>query len=178
MQSTTTTKTARQRRGPIAILLLCLTLVAMLGLPAPVAADEPPPAQTEVERLFDIARQYVGARFVLGATGPSQFDCSGFVFAVFREAGLLDRIGGKRRTAAGYHRWFAASGLASGPSTTLSEALPGDLLIWGRDKHTGIYIGNNWAISALINPYGVTEHKVLRWIPARVTAILHVSLVR
>lgn len=176
MQSATTT--ARQRRWPASILLLCLTLVTMLGLPAPVAADGPPVTQTEVERLLDIAHQQTDARWVFGATGPSQFDCSGFVFYVFREAGLLDRIGGKRRTAAGYHRWFAASGLASGPSTTLSEALPGDVLIWGRDKHTGIYLGDGWAISALINPYGVTVHRVLRWIPARVTAILHVSLER
>ncbi len=164
---------ARPRPWRASLALLCLALVALLGLPAPIAAAQQAP-QTELERLLDIADQQLGDRWVFAATGPNQFDCSGFVFYVFREAGLLDRIGGKRRTVAGYHNWFNNHGTVTKDP---AGAQPGDVLVWGANKHTGIYLGNGWAISALINPYGVKVHRIDK-IRLRVSAVLHVSLER
>ena len=153
------------------LLVLSLTLVAVVGLPGPVAADTPP--QTELDHIVAIAKDHLGDRWVFAANGPHTFDCSGFVAFVFREAGLLDRIGGKRRTVAAFYKWFNDQGLAD---KTVGK--PGDLIVWGNNKHIGIYLGDGMAISALFNPYGVKVHPVNTWIHMKVKAYLHVDLQR
>jgi cell wall-associated NlpC family hydrolase len=140
-----------------------------------VAADEQPAPKTELQRLVDVAMSEVGAKYAFASAGPRTFDCSGFVTYAFREAGLLDRIGGKRRTVAGYLNWFKAQGAER---ATKADRLPGDLIIWGKNKHMGIYLGDGMAISALINPYGVKVHKVTGYIGMKVKTYLHVNLER
>src|SRR3954453_13029337 len=153
-------------------LLVAVLIVSAISLPSPVSAATAP--QTEAQKLLSVARNQLGDRFWGAATGLSSFDCSGLVYFVFKQAGLLDRIGGARRTVAGYHNWFNNHGTVS---HSLSTARPGDLLIWGTNHHTGISIGNGYAISALINPWGVTKHRI-GWINMRLTAVLHVKLQR
>jgi cell wall-associated NlpC family hydrolase len=155
--------------------ILTLTLVATLGVAAPVAADEQAPPRTELQRVIAVAMGEVGARYAFASAGPNSFDCSGFVTWVYKEAGLLDRIGGKRRTVAGYLQWFKAQGANR---VGRSNAQPGDLIIWGRNKHMGIYLGDGMAISALINPYGVKVHRVTGYIGMKVKTYLHVNLER
>ncbi|MEX2546723.1 MAG: NlpC/P60 family protein [Chloroflexota bacterium] len=152
------------------LLVLSLALGVLIGGAAPVAATEAP--QTELQRVIAIAMAQRGDRWVFAATGPNSFDCSGLVTYAFREAGLLDRIGGKRRTVLGFYRWFNARGLAD-----RSNPKPGDLIVWGRFQHIGIYLGDGMAISTILNPYGVKVHTV-KWVPARVRAYLHVQLER
>jgi len=154
------------------LLILSLTLAALVGAAAPVAADEPPPL-TEAQQVIAIAVAQKGARWEFAATGPNQFDCSGLVTFSFREAELLDRIGGKRRTVAGFYKYFNDLGLAD-----KLDPQPGDLIVWGRNKHMGIYMGNGMAVSALINPYGVSIHPVTGYIGMRLKAFLHVDLER
>ena len=121
--------------------------------------------------MAQIARAQIGDRFRIGAEGPHRFDCSGLVYFAFDRAGLLDRVGGRRRLARGYLQWFRERGLASARNPQ-----PGDLVIWGRGKHIGIYLGDGKAISALINPYGVKVHPVKGYLNMRFTTYLHVSL--
>ena len=146
-----------------------------MGAAAPVAADEPPAPKTELQRVLEVAKSRSAPSTAFASAGPNTFDCSGFVTYVYREAGLIDRIGGKRRTVAGYLDWFKAQGAGR---ATRSDPLPGDLIIWGRNKHMGIYLGDGMAISALINPYGVKVHRVTGYIGMRVKAYLHVKLER
>jgi cell wall-associated NlpC family hydrolase len=153
------------------LLILSLSLVAFVGAAAPVAANAAP--GTELEQIVALAKSKIGDKWAFAATGPNQFDCSGFVTYVYRETGLLDRIGGKRRTVAGFYKWFNDQGLAS-----KVNPLPGDLIVWARNKHIGIYLGDGMAISALINPYGVKIHPVLGYIGMKVKAYLHVHLER
>jgi len=155
------------------LLLVGLLIAAAIGLPSPVAASTP--TQTEAAKILSIAQAKLGDRYSFAAVGPNTFDCSGFVYYVYKQAGLLDRIGGSRRTVAGYHNWFLNHGTVS---KTLADAQPGDLLVWGDNHHTGIYVGNGYAISALINPWGVTRHPVSGWINLKLTAVLHVKLQR
>jgi cell wall-associated NlpC family hydrolase len=157
------------------VVVLALSLVAVLGVAAPVAADDQPPAPTELARLIETAKAELGAKYAFASAGPNTFDCSGFVTYVFREAGLLDRIGGKRRTVAGFLEWFKSQGANR---ATRTNRLPGDLIIWGRNKHMGIYLGDGMAISALINPYGVKVHRVTGYIGMRVKTYLHVNIER
>jgi len=152
------------------LLLAALALVATLATAAPVSSAD---VQTEAERVLAVAREQLGDRWSFAATGPTEFDCSGFVFYSFKEAGLRDRIGNKRRTVAGFYRWFNRRGLAS-----KSNPRPGDLVVWGRNKHIGIYIGDGKAISALVNPYGVKIHAVKGYLNVRFKAYLHVNLER
>jgi peptidoglycan DL-endopeptidase CwlO len=156
------------------LIVVSLRVSALILTAAPTAASAGP-SQTELERVVAIAKSEVGAKWSFAATGPNQFDCSGFVTYVYRQAGLLDRIGGKRRTVAGFYDWFNHQ---NPDRATKSDAQPGDLIVWGRDKHIGIYLGDGMAISALINPYGVKVHKVIGYIGMGVKAYLHVHLER
>jgi cell wall-associated NlpC family hydrolase len=130
--------------------------------------------RSEAHRIVAIARRYLGAKFLMGATGPRYFDCSGLIYRVYERAGLLGRIGGNH-TAAGYYYWFKQRGQAS-----RSRPKVGDLVIWthhGRIAHSGIYVGNGHVISALVNPWGVKKTHI-HTIHARFFAYLHVRLDR
>lgn len=150
--------------------ILALTMLAV-EMPAATQAH----SRTEAQRIVAIARSHIGARFRLGATGPRVFDCSGFIYRVYKQAGLLNRVGGSRRLAAGYYHWFKRHGQVS-----RSHPRVGDLVIWthkGRISHSGIYVGNGRVISALINPWGVKRTHI-RTLHAKFFAFLHVRLQR
>ena len=103
-------------------------------------------------RIVQIAESHIGAVYKFGAEGMQAFDCSGLVFRVFKEAGLVSKISGIRRGAKGYYHWFRKRGLAS-----RSNPKPGDLVIWHRGKHIGIYVGDGQVVSALNKKYGVRK---------------------
>ena len=160
-------------------------LAGLLAL-STIAAEMPIAAQgrdntsansgrSEAQRIVAIAASHIGARFRLGTEGPRTFDCSGLIYRVYKQAGLLSRIGGQRRLAAGYYHWFKQHGRAS-----RSNPRVGDLVIWkekGRIAHSGIYVGNGHVISALINPWGVKRTHI-NTLHARFFAFLHVNLTR
>ena len=148
-------------------LVALLTLASLFTFAAPVAA-----AETEAERVVRIASAQAGDHYSFAATGPDHFDCSGLVWFSFKEAGLRDRIGDNRRTAAGYYRYFNNLGKAD-----RLNPRPGDLVVWGKNQHIGVYIGDGMAVSALNERLGVRIHKV-SWINMRVKAYLHVDLER
>jgi hypothetical protein len=163
--------------GYLRRLILLLTAVALAI--ALIVSETPPPTQagtrTEAQRIVAIAKSYIGAKFRLGATGYRYFDCSGFVYRVYKQAGLLRRIGGDRMRAAGYFHWFKRRGLLARYNGRV-----GDLVWWtkrGHIAHMGIYIGNGYAISALVNPYGVRKHTI-RGISVRFLSFGHVRLER
>lgn len=105
-------------------------------------ADKKVPAVTELEnQIVEYAKQFLGTPYVYGASGPKNFDCSGFTSYVYRNFGYsLTRT--------------AASQLSNGRAVSESEIRPGDILCWrayGSSKaatHVGIYIGNNQYIHA------------------------------
>jgi hypothetical protein len=145
---------------------LAVVLVSPNVAPTPVyAADDP------AQAVISAAKQYLDHPYQGGGVGPRYFDCSGLVFRAFSDAGELPRIGGMRLLSQGYMRWFVARGEFT---TDQTEAVPGDLVVWNGGSHIGIYLGNGKAISALINPWGVTIHG-LHWIGEPVTYFLKVD---
>jgi cell wall-associated NlpC family hydrolase len=132
----------------------------------------------DVRQLIRLARKAIGARFRMGATGQrvgkrTYYDCSGLVYRIYREAGLLNRVGGARRGATSFYQWFKSRGLVS-----RKNPRPGDLVAYTYKgerviHHIGIYIGHGRVISALINPWGVRSHSV-RGLPTPFKAFLHV----
>lgn len=149
-----------------------------LQAPPPAAASVAP---TESGAVLHFAANQIGKSFLMGAIGLRRYDCSGLVYRTFLETGLLDRIGGSRKLARGYYRWFKERGLAS-----KTNPRPGDLVAYAHTgepvSHIGIFVGWNakgqpMAISALINPWGVSRHRVFG-ISVPLKAYLHVRLTR
>ncbi|HGD0584741.1 TPA: CD1108 family mobile element protein [Streptococcus agalactiae] len=95
--------------------------------------------------LFNEAEKHIGKRYVFGASGPSNFDCSGFVCWSFTKSGV------KRmpRTTA----WRIYKDYCNPVSP--SEAQPGDIIFFHSTynsgtpiSHVGIYAGNGMMIHA------------------------------
>jgi len=149
-------------RRPVLIVAILVALMLVSALPVA--------AQTEAGRVIGIAKNQLGDPWVWATRGPDTFDCVGLVFYAFKKAALLDRIGGKYRGVRGYWDWFRNRGLAS-----RSNGKRGDLIIWGRAKHIGIYLGDGKAISTLTK--GVSIHSV-HGISEPFKAFLHVKLTR
>lgn len=142
-----------------------LAIACVIGGSLPAMAAQP----TQAQRVARAVESHIGARYVLGATGPRAFDCSGLVFRSFKEAGLSGRIGG-RNTARGYLDRFRRLG-------RMSRVAPrvGDLVVYDGGGHVGIYVGRGKVVSALLS--GVKRHPI-RGLNIRFTGILRVRLTR
>jgi cell wall-associated NlpC family hydrolase len=160
------------RLAVIASLAAAITFsIGGLVSPQPTHAATSSQSQTSNQRakIVRIAESFLGAQYRFGAEGTEYVDCSGLVWRVYKEAGLEAKIGGARMGAKSYYYWFKRRGLAS-----RTNPKPGDLVIWRKGKHIGIYVGNGYAISALNKKYDVRKHKV-NWLGG-FTAYLHVQL--
>ncbi len=133
--------------------------------PAPTSAAALTPAQ----RVVAIVESQLGKPYRFGAEGPGSFDCSGLVLFAFDRAGLAGRVGGGH-SALGMWRWFAARGLASRTSPQV-----GDLVVYGRGGHVGIYVGHGRVVSALTNGVRATGVYALH---SGFTTFLHTRLSR
>lgn len=75
-----------------------------------------------------------GTSYVLGAAGPNAWDCSSFVQAAYRQAGI--NLG--RTTYAQ---------ITQGRQVSWGDRQPGDLIFWG-DYHVAIYLGDGMIADA------------------------------
>ena len=114
--------------GDVAAAVLAASLTA--GRPAAAAAPNAA-AQTAV----DAALSKVGSKYVWGAAGPSQFDCSGLTSWAWKQAGVgIPRTSGTQ------------AGLTVVP---LNELQPGDLVtFYSPVSHVAMYIGNGQIVQA------------------------------
>lgn len=154
---------SRLRAFALSGIVAVALVTAQTSAPATAAAATPDLSS----RVISIAESHLGAPWVYGATGPYAFDCSGLVYSVFRQAGLLSVIG-SQRTASGMWHYFASRGQAS-----RTNGQPGDLVIFGNGTHVGIYLGGGRLISTLV--YGVHFSTLSNTIPAW-TTFLHTHL--
>ena len=152
-------------------LVLVVVVFAFIATLVPAAAPAPVQASgSQADAVIGFAKNQLGKAYSWGAIGLRRYDCSGLVYRTFYEKGLLNKIGGSRRTAKGYYRWFKDHGLAS-----RYNPRRGDLVVWGYGSHIGIYVGDGMAISALTN--GVRKHGI-HALTANFTAYLHVNISR
>ncbi len=137
----------------------------------PAAAVATSVAQPEVSLAAIVtayARTHLRAAYRHGSTGPRAFDCSGLMWRVFHEAGLGGKV--TSTSARAIYLSYRRHGLASRHNPQV-----GDLVIWGRGSHVGLYIGRGYAISALTQ--GVRVHRV-HAVFTNFTAYLHTGLNR
>lgn len=143
------------------------TRVAIQTTPVPkadtaeqAAPDEPtlPPEAQDAgsgkgQEVVDFARTLLGSPYVYGASGPNSFDCSGFVYYVFRHFDVTLNRG-------------ATGQLDNGTAVERSQLRPGDLVFFFDGKvttpvsHVGIYIGEDSFIHASTNGYEVVIHSM------------------
>jgi cell wall-associated NlpC family hydrolase len=122
--------------------------VASPSLAGPVgqtrAGQREDTAPTDNPAAIDVARRYLGVRYVFGGTDPAVgLDCSGLVQLVFRQLGVA-----LPRTA--QLQYNATARL------TQDQLRPGDLVFFARTyadpndwvTHVGIYLGNGQQINA------------------------------
>ena len=88
------------------------------------------------QKIVSTAETKLGCRYVYGAAGPNEFDCSGLVQWVFNQNGIS-----LPRTTVDYFKYVGTKNEVS-----WNEAQPGDV-VWKDDGnnngHVGIYIGND-----------------------------------
>jgi peptidoglycan endopeptidase LytE len=118
-----------------------------LRLPGPVTATQTGAAATRRVAaassrgvvLVSMARRFLGTPYRWGATGNGAFDCSGFVFALFRSKGIT-----LPRTSAAMFRVgrpVARADLRQGDLVFFTTYAPGP-------SHVGIYMGSSYFIHA------------------------------
>lgn len=112
------------------------------------------PANTYGSAIVQAALTKVGSKYVWGANGPDQFDCSGFVYWCLRESGYSN-AGALHTSAAGQAEYCFNRGWL----ISQSDLQPGDIVFWqnatctkgdrwNEIHHTGIYIGEGKVIEA------------------------------
>ena len=91
--------------------------------------------------IVEYAKQYLGTKYVYGGKSPKGFDCSGYVYYVYKQFGY-SLSGG------------ASTQMRNATIIKKADLLPGDLVFFNdgsasKASHVGIYIGDNSFIHAV-----------------------------
>lgn len=103
------------------------------------------------QRIVDVAKRYVGARYVEGGASPRGFDCSGYTQYVYSRARVKRLPHNAEAQMRGMRRISRA------------HARPGDLVFYlrgGYAYHVAIYAGHGWQYAAATPRDGVRYQPV------------------
>ncbi|MGL5820449.1 MAG: NlpC/P60 family protein [Sarcina sp.] len=118
----------------------------------------PPASGSTVDRIIAEAYKHIGKPYIMGATGPNAFDCSGFTQYIYRQAG----VGISRTTF---------TQVKQGRHVPYNQLQRGDLVFTegsvSSPTHVGVYIGNGQMIHASNPRDGVKVSSVYRYVTAR-----------
>ena len=113
--------------------------IAPVSVQLPAENDEQAP-ELDIEvllrnRITELAQKYLGVPYKAAGVGPEGFDCSGFVYFIYREAAGMP----VSRSTVGI--WN------SGKKITLAQVRPGDVLVFTTVRagasHAGIVLENS-----------------------------------
>ena len=115
--------------------------------------SDPPPSSSgggsgRAQQAVSYALAQVGKGYVMGTTGPSTFDCSGLMYAAYKQVGIsLPRT--------------SQAQFSAGTSVSKGDLQPGDLVFYyGGITHVGMYIGNGQIVHAANTNTGVVTASV------------------
>lgn len=107
--------------------------------PAPSAPKEDTVTSFDVNRLLSAAKGQIGKPYVWGGSTTAGFDCSGFIYYAFNQAG----VSMSRTSSEGYYsRSYYVDKPAIGDIVFFSNTYKKGI------SHLGIYVGNNQFIHA------------------------------
>lgn len=101
------------------------------GVSVPEKSEDSPRKFTNIEKK---ATRYIGVRYKYGGTTSKGFDCSGYVWRVYQDAGL------------DFTRASSSVYFKRGKKISRKNAQTGDLVFFrdkGRINHVGIFLGGN-----------------------------------
>ena len=85
------------------------------------------------QAVVELAKKYLGTPYVYGGSSPAGFDCSGFVYYIYKQMGItLNRVAADQMQNGS---WIAAHNLQPGDIVGFSNSS-------GYINHVGIYAGN------------------------------------
>lgn len=116
---------------------------------------------TTAGEIISLAKTKVGSRYVRGAAGPYQFDCSGFTYWIMKTTKASTKSF-NRSSAAGNYYSLKKYDIGS---RSLSDAQPGDMVFFnpnGRISHVAFYYGDGKLIHAT-NPRDGVKITPARW---------------
>ncbi|MFJ9246151.1 C40 family peptidase [Streptomyces sp. NPDC101776] len=112
--------------------------------------------------IVSFVKAQIGKSYVLGATGPSAYDCSGLVGAAFKQVGIsLPRVSQDQSTA--------------GTQVSLSNLQAGDILYWGSAGsayHVAVYVGDGMFVGAQNPSTGIVERPLSYDMPTGAVRVL------
>ena len=126
-------------------LLLAVVLLACLIPPVNITAQ----AAVSGYEIVSYARRYIGYPYKHGAKGPNAFDCSGFVYYVFKHFGIELPSG-----ASNIYSNASKIGTVVAKGS-VANAQMGDIISW--NGHAAIYTEDGYCVEALGTKYGVLE---------------------
>ncbi|MBQ9227773.1 MAG: C40 family peptidase [Eubacterium sp.] len=121
-------------------LVMLLSTVAVMSLTAEAAT-------VSSTSIVTYAKSLEGKSYKWNTHGPDTFDCSGFVYYVFKHYGIT-------LSTASSSYWSNPTNYGT-KVTGDSNAKPGDICVWS--GHVGICIGNGKVVNALNASAGVCE---------------------
>ncbi len=102
------------------------------------------------EKVVAKARKKLGAAYRSGAAGPNSFDCSGFVYWVYKSAGVKPKKRVIRSSCSGLYSSLRKYKVGSSIKS-IKKAKAGDILLFtrgGHFSHAAIYAGKGKIIHA------------------------------
>ncbi|MDE8732075.1 NlpC/P60 family protein [Eubacteriales bacterium DFI.9.88] len=142
------------------------------------AATKTKTKKSDSQKVVAKAKAKIGARYRSGGSGPKSFDCSGFVYWVYKNADVDAKKKVKRTSSAGLYSSLKKYKVGSSIKS-IKKAKAGDIILFkrgGRYSHAAIYAGSGKIIHAANARKGVCAQSVkqLNNSGTRVAAIIRV----
>lgn len=133
---------------------LCLAVIlasAVIVIPDCYAdtsdSDSAPTTMQNMTNLVGFSMKQLGKPYKYGASGPSRFDCIGFVYYVYSHAGIKLKTSMTKKKSYNLKKNFSKYIV----SHSLKKAKPGDIIAYysgSKTKHACIAIGNGKCVSS------------------------------
>lgn len=118
--------------------------------------------KSDGQKIVAKARKKIGSSYRAGASGPKAFDCSGFVYWVYKNADVDTKKKVKRTSSAGLYQSLKKYKVGSSIKS-MKKAEPGDILLFKRGgsfSHAALYAGKGKLIHAANAKEGVISQSV------------------
>lgn len=118
--------------------------------------------KSDGQKIVATAKKKIGAKYRAGGSGPNSFDCSGFVYWVYKNSDVKEKKTVVRTSSAGLNTSLKKYKVASSIKS-IKKAKPGDIILFtrgGRYSHAAIYAGKGKIIHAANPRKGVISQSV------------------